>query len=891
MHSLFHSRSQFRISHTDSTQRLKPSFPRRLAVGFLVVIFPLFGLPVSTLAQSLGTSGTIQGTVLDPSGAAIKGATIEIHNPVSGYMRTAVADATGNFALSDIPFNPYHLVVTANGFQSFERDVNVRTSVPVDLKVNLQIATSTTIVTVQGEAADLIEQTPTAHTDVDRNLIDKLPVENQSIGLSEIITNSSPSVAADANGFFHPAGDHAQAQISLDNQPITDQYSKVFSNQLPLDAIQSLEIVTGAPQAEYGDKDSLVINAVSRSGLGNTAPHGSFSAQYGSFGTPTADFTLGTGGRKWGNFLAAYFTNSSRFLDPPEFEAFHDKGNGESVFDRIDFNPTEADTLHLNLSASRSWFQIPNTYDQLAVTQDQHQQIRSVNIAPGYTHLFSSTLLLTFNPYIRIDHVQYYPSPSPFSDLPATLVQDRRLGVYGARVDLSYSKGIHNAKAGVEYKYNALTEGFNLGITDPAFNPVCLNPDGSPDTNPTPTDPSACAGLGLQANPNLLPGLVPYDLTRGGQLFAFHGRASVKEPALYAQDAITLHQWTFNLGLRRDWYDGISRAVQLEPRVGVAYTIKPTNTVLRFSYGRFLETPYNENLVLSSATGAGGLATNLFGAYAGVPLQSGRRNQYNAGFEQAIGRWVVVDVDYYYKHTLNGYDFDVLFSTPLAFPISWDKSKLDGIGARINLAKFHGFTAYSVMGHNRARYFPPENGGVIFNNPVNTQVFRIDHDQAFQQSTHLQYQFLKRGPWVAFTWRYDSGLVAGSVPDLASALSLDGDQQAAIGFYCGSNVATLTNPITSCNVPYPQWGATRVRIPAPGTENDDTNPPRVAPRHLLDLGVGIDNILHTDRYKMNLQFTVINLTNKDALYNFLSTFSGTHFVTPRVWQGGIKIVF
>ena len=148
-----------------------------------------------------------------------------------------------------------------------------------------------------------------------------------------------------------------------------------------------------------------------------------------------------------GQLPGGYFTNSSRFLDPPELTAFHDKGNGEGIFDRIDFNPTEADSLHLNLSASRSWFQIPNTYDQLAVNQDQHQQIRSINIAPGYTHLFSKTLLLTFNPYVRIDHVQYFPSANRFSDLPATLAQDRRLGVYGARVDLSYSKGIHNAKA------------------------------------------------------------------------------------------------------------------------------------------------------------------------------------------------------------------------------------------------------------------------------------------------------------------------------------------------------------------------------------------------------------------------------------------------------------
>jgi hypothetical protein len=61
-------------------------------------------------------------------------------------------------------------------------------------------------------------------------------------------------------------------------------------------------------------------------------------------------------------------------------------------------------------------------------------------------------------------------------------------------------------------------------------------------------------------------------------------------------------------------------------------------------------------------------------------------------------------------------------------------------------------------------------------------------------------------------------------------------------------------------------------MPAPGTENDDTNPPRIAPRHLFDLGVGMDNVLHTDRYKTSLQFTVINLSNKDVLYNFLSTF-------------------
>ena len=91
-------------------------------------------------------------------------------------------------------------------------------------------------------------------------------------------------------------------------------------------------------------------------------------------------------------------------------------------------------------------------------------------------------------------------------------------------------------------------------------------------------------------------------------------------------------------------------------------------------------------------------------------------------------------------------------------------------------------------------------------------------------------------------------------------------------------MATLDAPITGCTSA--NRGATRLVIPADGTEDDVTNPPRVAPRHLFDLGVGTDNLFHTDRTKVKLRFSVVNLTNKEVLYNFLSTFSGT-LQTPR----------
>lgn len=840
-------------------------------------------------AQSSGQGGIVEGIITDPSNLGIPGATAKIENRLTAYTASAVTDASGRFRFSNLAPNPYHLEVAASGFKTVQQDVQVRSSVPVSLNITLALATETTEVEVHSEAGDLVESMPMAHTDISRELLSKLPIQSVTSGLSDAITLAAPGVVADSNGFFHPLGDHAQTGFLIDNEPITDQQSKQFSNQLPLNIIQSMEVISGAPPPEFGDKTGLVVNALTRSGLGQSKPVGSFTAHYGSFGTVGQDFTLSFGTPRIGNFLAGNSIRSGRYLDSPEFSPLHDVGNNQQIFDRFDFQPTSADTMHLNLFTARSWFQTPTTYDQQAAGQDQRQLIRSFNVAPGWLHFFSSTTALNISPFFRQDHVQYFPSRNLFSDVPATIGQYRQLSNLGVKADVSYAHGIHNAKAGVQLSHHLLTERFNLGLTDPAFNAICLTGAGDAVIDPNLQGRGACAAAGFQTNPNLQPGLVPYDLTRGGGLFAFRGHTDVKQEAAYLQDSLTLGSLSVMAGLRADVYRGLSRASSLQPRLGISYLIRPTSTVLRLSYSRMFETPYNENLVLSNSTGSGGLATNIFGAFGVTPLQPGKRNQYNAGMQQAFGRRLVVDADYIWKYTRNGYDFDNLFSTPIAFPISWRKSKIDGLSLRVNLTNIGGFSAFTVAGHTRARFFGPEIGGLIFNSPVNSSVFRIDHDQAFQQTTHLRYQYKKTGPWLAFTWRYDSGLVAGRVPDLAAALSLTADQQASIGLFCGGAFATLATPITSCSVP--NYGATRIRLPAPGTANADTNPPRIAPRHLFDVGAGIDNLLRTDRPRLTLTLTAVNLTNKVALYNFLSTFSGTHFVTPRSYRAELGVVF
>jgi hypothetical protein len=352
---------------------------RRLSL-FVFGLFVLF-CAVPSRAQ---TSGTIEGVVKDPSGAAIPGAGVEITYPVSGYHRETTTGTDGEFRLTNIPFNPYHLVVMATGFASYAQDVDVRSAIPTSLHIGLSLGASSTTVTVEASGADLVETEPTPHPDVDRDLFDKLPLESASSSVSSLVTLASPGVVADSNGLFHGLGDHAENSFSVDGQPITDQQSKVFSNQIPADSIQSLEVISGAPPAEYGDKTSLVIKVTTRSGLGQKQPAGNITTSYGTFGSVNSGANLAFGDAKWGNFISANGLNTGHFLDPPEFRVLHAKGNQQNGFDRFDLQPNTADSIHLNFCYTRSWFQQPNSYDAQAVNQDQRAQIQTYNVSPSW---------------------------------------------------------------------------------------------------------------------------------------------------------------------------------------------------------------------------------------------------------------------------------------------------------------------------------------------------------------------------------------------------------------------------------------------------------------------------------------------------------------------------
>ena len=402
---------------------------------------------------------------------------------------------------------------------------------------------------------------------------------------------------------------------------------------------------------------------MTKSGLDQTKPTGDVSFGYGSFKSPTVDASVGGGSHTIGNFLSVSGLRTDRFLDPPEFTALHGQGTSLSLFDRIDAKTGANGTFHLNVQAAQSSFDVPNTFDQNDAGQDQHQKIRTFNVAPGYSRVLGTKTLLTVNMFVRQDHLTYTPSADPFADSPASVSQDRKLTNIGAKGDVAYTTGAHNVKAGASVGATKLDERFTIGFTDPSFN-----------------DP---------ASPDYDPALNPFDLTRGGQPLAYAQQATIKQQAGYVQDDIKAGNATFKLGLRVDRYDGLTTNTLVQPRLGLSYAVPASNTVLRASYGRTLETPYNENLLLSSGIGLNG----LFGD--GQILEPGRRNQGEFGVQQGLGRVAVLDFAFRQADAqrLTGVLFDTPSCSDLLGPL---ESTVHGADQH---PRTKGFSAFVVVAH------------------------------------------------------------------------------------------------------------------------------------------------------------------------------------------------
>src|SRR3954453_21175921 len=223
----------------------------------------------------------VQVTVLDTSGATIAHARVSLACKGDENKRDGYSDGEGLATFLRLPSASCTATVVADKFETHVEHLELKrdlTAIAIQLE---PLRSKTEVVVAAGPGA--IEAAPTvAAGTIGREHLDRLPLFNRATGFTDILTRTTPGVAADSNGFAHPLGEHADTSISLDGQPITDQQAKVFANQINPDTIESLTAITGAPPADFGGKTSLVVSVTTDSGLGSVLS-GYLQSEAGNF--------------------------------------------------------------------------------------------------------------------------------------------------------------------------------------------------------------------------------------------------------------------------------------------------------------------------------------------------------------------------------------------------------------------------------------------------------------------------------------------------------------------------------------------------------------------------------------------------------------------------------
>ncbi|HEY8020448.1 MAG TPA: TonB-dependent receptor [Thermoanaerobaculia bacterium] len=807
--------------------RCRTAPPHALAAAALALLALALVLPAAAHA------GQVRGRVVGPDGAPLPGADVALANDLLGYREQAVSGNDGGFRFTNVPDNPYHLIVSLDGFRAAHLDLDVRGTIPVEREVKLTagFAESTTV-TAEREPVALETDDSSTHTDIDKSLVRRFPAAVASRAFEQIVL-SAPGFSQDENGRYHFQGGHSQQLLVIDGQPIGDQVGVTFSNSLNPAIAQGVEIVTGGVPAEYGEKSYGVINLTTRSALGQNGWKGDATAGGARFSTAEGSLALGHGTSRSGIFLDLDGSVSDRFLDPVSFDDFHNHGMTRRGFLRYDLASADSSgSLRFTGSGGRTDRDVTNLPSQQAAGQDQRVASTDWNANLGYQRVVSGSSVVEGQVYGRDNRLSLDPSAG---DTPVTAEQNRSLGNEGVSASWSQAAGANEFKVGGQWKRFPIRESFRFGITDAGFN-----------------DPAADG-----YNPNL----APYDLTRGGREFDFQGRRAGTYGALYGQDTLRWGGLTVNAGVRYDDNRLFTTESLVQPRIGVAYYLAATKTVFRASYDRMFITPEYENILLSSSAQAAAIVPpQVQGSgqlgFGQIFNPSERHDSYNVGVQQGIGPALRLDLSYWKRKVENAADQDQFFNTGIVFPLNFKAGDLSGWNARLDAGPWKGLRGYLSLGHVHAIYDPPFVGGLFLDagalDSLTAGPFLIDHDQDLQEQLGAFWDLPGNAFWLGVTQRYDSGLVTDA----------------------GTPADVLASPDTAYALPFIRF---------------DESPQRIKSRTIWSFSLGAR--LQRFGLPLELQLDLLNAFDESGLYNFQSVFGGTHVIPPRTIAGRVRYIF
>jgi hypothetical protein len=766
------------------------------------------------------TAGSVSGVVEDAQGLPVPGATVRLLQAVSGLERRTVSGGDGRFSLPNVPLDRYTLSVELEGFAPLARAIVIDSNVPMDLRLTLDLAGTATTVTVTPDEVLVDKASAGTRHQISMKGLEQLPSAVGSRGIESALV-TFPGFAQNANGAIHPRGAHNQMTYVVDGLAISDQLTGAFANALDAGVVQRVELVTGNVPAEFGAKVSGVALITSRSGLGTGQRlTGNASLAGGGFGTIQASVQAGGERRGIGYFGSMTSMRTDRFLDQVSLDNLHNAGSFTRGFVRVDRQFQGGTLLRLQGMGGRSGFEVANLRSQQASGQDQRQGLADGAAWVSVLRSLDSVSSIEATGGYRYTTAELTPSAG---DTPVTARQDRSLATMTGAV--RYSRLVRGStwRAGADFQRFPVRESFDMAITSADFN--------------------------VPGSPRFNAALTPHDLTRGGTPFRFSDARSGTNVSAFAQATMPWRRVTASVGARVDRYSMLVRAHAVQPRLGVSYELPDSQGVVRLSYNYNLQTPPNENLLLSSSPEAAALAPDSVKEALGAtvqPIRPERQHVLEGGYQRALGDTSVLDVVAYIKRSTDQQDNNNFFDTGIIFPTSLKAIRAEGFEVRLSMPTYRGLSGTVSATMARAVSTPPFTGGLFLGQDavdlLSAGPFRIDHDQRASLHGTVQYTG-PHGVWLGGSVRYDSGLVSNP----------------------SDPVEVAADPDFHDLLPY---------------VNLTADVPRVRPRTIADLAVGWDG-RRAGKRTWSTQVQVTNLTNRTALYNFQSVFVGTRLVQPR----------
>ena len=671
----------------------------------LIVLF--FSCSLLLLGQS--NTGELRLRVTDPSGLAVK-ASIQVISEANQYRRVLSTDDKGTITLQRLPFGVYQIQIRQAGFADVFQSVDIHSSLPADLGIQLKLTAAKESVTVSAANTLIDPDQPGSISQIGsdsiQNRIGSLP--GRSI---QDLVNSQPGWIYEGNAVLHPRDSEYQTQFVVDGIPLTDNRSPSFGPQIEADDVQSMSIYTAGFPAEYGRKMGGVVevNTVQDRQPGF---HGEVALSGGSFDSAGA---FAQGQHAWGKNLfgaSASGAMTSHYLNPVVVQNYTNRGTLADFSTNYQRDLTPKDRLNLSVRHELSRYELPNEQLQQAAGQLQTaDNIETMGIV-SYQHTFSSNALADLRGMVRDNSNDFY---SNADSTPIEILQHNRFreGYFKGSVIISH--GRHEFKAGAESDNLFLHENFNYNITDPSQYDV--------DTPLT---------------------------------FSFTGQRPDLEQSVYVQDLMRFGNWTLNAGLRWDHYQLLVNRQALQPRLAISRYFPSASIIVHFSYDRVFQTPSFENLLLSSSTAA----TELNPVSLQLPVEPSVGNYYELGLTKVFWNHVKLDANYFRRTVNNFADDDQIDNTTISFPIAFRKAIVYGAEAKLELPewkKFSGFLSYS---YELGNAWNPVTGGLFLGDDAAIPMsgfFPISQDQRNTMRGRLRYQVARR-LWIAGGVQFDSGL-------------------------------------------------------------------------------------------------------------------------------------